>query len=71
MDDEEGAITFLDQQKAFDRAEWGSANMFTFDSISGSFPFGKYMPSILGLRLMDAANGSAFKMYSIGAIGHL
>ena len=23
MDDEEGAITFLDQQKAFDRAVWG------------------------------------------------
>jgi hypothetical protein len=28
------------------------------------------MPSILGLRLMDAANGSAWNMYSIGAIGH-
>jgi hypothetical protein len=33
--------------------------MFTFDSISGPFLFGKDMPTILGLRLMDAANGSA------------
>jgi hypothetical protein len=44
--------------------------MFTFDSISGPFLFGKDMPTILGLRLMDAANGSACNMYSIGAIGH-
>jgi hypothetical protein len=28
--------------------------MFTFDSISGPFLFGKDMPTILGLRLMDA-----------------
>jgi hypothetical protein len=47
-----------------------SANMFTFDSISDPFQFGKDMPTILGLRLMAAANGSACKMYSIGAIGH-
>jgi hypothetical protein len=47
-----------------------SANMFTFVSISGPFLFGKDMPTILGLRLMDVANSAACKMYSIGAIGH-
>jgi hypothetical protein len=35
--------------------------MFTFVSISGPFLFGKDMPTILGLRLMDVANGSACK----------
>ena len=34
------------------------------------FLFGKDMPTILGLRLMNVANSSACKMYSIGAIGH-
>jgi hypothetical protein len=38
-----------------------SANMFTFVSISGPFLFGKDMPTILGLRLMDVANGSHLK----------
>jgi hypothetical protein len=50
----------------FGKINWvSSANMFTFVSISGPFLFGKDMPTILGLRLMDVANGSACKMYSM------
>ena len=47
-----------------------SANMLSFDSIFSPCLLGSEMPIMLGLLLTDAANGSACKIYNIGAIGH-
>jgi hypothetical protein len=61
-EDDDGIIIFLDQQKAFDRVEWGW-NMQSLVSIySPSFPPGNLIPCISLSPLIAQATGSACSM---------